>query len=156
MFKVFRQFLSGCLIFSMFLFLMMACADDGEDQDTNDTDPPSQEQPNDPPEETEDPPEDDPLDDARSIDDTCIVWKPVSEGDGKLVILLTTNFGSPPVYILDSEGNEVEQGRYVGRTNGNRATYRFNRQGAGYPDPCYLKFGSYLFKVMNPGARHSC
>lgn len=93
---------------------------------------------------------------APSIDDTCILWKPVSEGDHNLVILLPANYGNEMVNILDAAGTRLETGRSVGRTNGNRPTYRFSRPGHGYPDPAYLEVGGSLYKVNNPGIRHSC
>lgn len=53
-----------------------------------------------------------------------MLWKPISEGDGKLVILIGVTGGTCTV--------NGEVGRYVGQTNGNRATYRFSKPGAGY------------------------
>jgi len=61
------------------------------------------------------------------------VWKPVSESDGNLVVLL------PPAYAgkvsacdVVRGGTVVERGRFVGNTNGNRPTYRYRQPGAGY------------------------
>jgi hypothetical protein len=106
------------------------------------------------------PPPDDDIDDDNdpiaSIDDTCIVWKPISEKDRNLVILLPTDYGAPDIYIQDRAGNVIEKGDYVGRTNGNRATYRFSKSGGQYPNPCYLEVGDALYEVNNPRLRHSC
>ncbi|MEA3292365.1 MAG: hypothetical protein U9Q71_08730 [Pseudomonadota bacterium] len=72
------------------------------------------------------------------------------------MVLTPSSTGSTDVYVLDSSGKKLDKGRYVGRTNGNRATYRFSRGGRGFPDPSYLKVGSSIYKVKRPGSRHSC
>ncbi len=129
--------------------------DDGDD-DPDDGDGDSE----DGDDEDDTPPPDDDIDDDNdpiaSIDDTCIVWKPISEKNRKLVILLPTEYGAPDIYIQDREGNVIEKGDYVGRTNGNRATYRFSKSGGQYPNPCYLEVGDALYEVNNPRLRHSC
>lgn len=58
------------------------------------------------------------------------VWKPVSEGDGNLVVLTPASVNANVMSISGSFGSE--NGRYTGRTNGNRATFRFSRPGCGY------------------------
>ncbi len=92
---------------------------------------------------------------SRSLAGTGIVWKPVSEGDGKLVILTPTSYGQPEVTVLNSSGGAVESGRYVGHTNGNRATYRFSRGGSGYSAPAYLRVGNTVFLVSSPSSRYN-
>lgn len=90
---------------------------------------------------------------AESLGVTGTVWKPVSEGDGNLVILTPSNFGNSSATILDISGNEVETGRFVGRTNGDRATYRFSRPGGGYSSPAYLRIGGTVYFIENTANR---
>jgi len=54
------------------------------------------------------------------------VWKPISEGDGNLVILL------PSYSSATSLSVNGEQARYVGRTNGDRSTHRLGSPGCAY------------------------
>ena len=86
-----------------------------------------------------------------------ILWKPVSEGDGRLVVLLSSSFGDPAVFVVDPKGNAIERGRHVGRTNGNRATYRFGRPGHHFGSPSVLQIGqgatARFFCVPNTGQR---
>lgn len=58
------------------------------------------------------------------------VWKPISEGDGNLVVLTPASVNATVMTISGGFGSE--NGRYTGRTNGNRATFRFSRPGCGY------------------------
>jgi hypothetical protein len=65
------------------------------------------------------------------------LWKPVSEKDGKLVVLLpsalTGNVAS--ITIKSAKTNKVlATGRYSGLGNGGREHYRFTRPGKSYPD----------------------
>lgn len=83
-----------------------------------------------------------------------ILWKPISEGNRMLVVLLATYYGNPGVKVLDSSLNTVENGNYVGRTNGNRATYRFGRPGHRFPAPAYLEVGGTIYKVPDPSKRY--
>ncbi|MCB0320083.1 MAG: hypothetical protein KDD60_04100 [Bdellovibrionales bacterium] len=63
------------------------------------------------------------------------LFKPESESEGKLVILL------PPVLtgkidsvvLRDENGDVLEEGRSAGVANGNREHFRFNRAGQDYP-----------------------
>ena len=61
------------------------------------------------------------------------VWKPISEGDGNLVVLLPSVYANK-VRSLDVRkgGSVVVRGRFTGNTNGNRPTFRFSQPGAGY------------------------
>ncbi|MEE9447891.1 MAG: hypothetical protein V3V09_08000 [Arenicellales bacterium] len=92
---------------------------------------------------------------APSLASTGIVWKPISEGNHKLVVLTPTSYGSPSVAILNASGKIVENGHYVGHTNGNRATYRFSRAGGGYSAPAFLKVGSAVYLVSSPASRYN-
>ena len=73
------------------------------------------------------------------------IWKPTSEGDGNLVVLLRSGVGNIGARVIDPKGNQVEVGAYRGHTNGNRATYRFRRPGRRFGAPSILRVGS------NPG-----
>jgi hypothetical protein len=79
------------------------------------------------------------------------LWKPVSESDGNLVILANSSYGSDDASLVDSEGNVVEKGRYVGRTNNNRPTYRFSKPGGAYPTNLRIKFGNKMFPTRGSG-----
>ncbi|MDZ4197933.1 MAG: hypothetical protein U1E27_01465, partial [Kiritimatiellia bacterium] len=63
------------------------------------------------------------------------IWKPVSESDGKLVVLLPAGYKGKVngCWIARGDGSVVENGRFVGDThNGNRPHYRFSKPGAQY------------------------
>ena len=61
------------------------------------------------------------------------LWKPVSEGDGKLVILLPGSLRGRVSGCSISGSFGSENGRFTGDThNGNRPHYRFSRPGASY------------------------
>lgn len=66
------------------------------------------------------------------------LFKPVSEGDGKLVVLLPAKYSDnvASVILKDSEGNVLEEGRATGQHNpdpeGLREHFRFNKPGGGY------------------------
>ncbi|MDM8541033.1 hypothetical protein QUF90_08085 [Desulfococcaceae bacterium HSG9] len=164
---IFKKLFSLCFLFTCILLLMMSCGaeeyaeeyiDNNDDSETTSTsdevtspDQVAADQAS-----TSEPSSDNGLGNAQSIDNTCILWKPVSEGDHNLVVLLPINYGSPEVFVLDDSGNYVEQGHYVGRTNGDRATYRFSRPGHGYSSTCYLQVGGTIYKVVRSDLRHSC
>jgi len=79
------------------------------------------------------------------------VWKPVSESDGKLVVLLPTSYkGNVSMcYITDANGGFIESGRFVGDThNGNRPHFRFSKPGAQYGN------NLYIVAVNNDGSLH--
>lgn len=70
---------------------------------------------------------------------TGFLWKPISEGDGKLVVLLpqslTGHVVSANIHSTDSiaEDTIIEVGRFTGDIhNGGRPHFRFNQSGAGY------------------------
>lgn len=77
------------------------------------------------------------------------VFKPVSEGDHKLVVLLPASFDEHTAVTI-----EGEPGRSVGRTNGNRPTYRFSRPGGHYPSPAAFTIGEHRYYVVQPDRRH--
>lgn len=64
------------------------------------------------------------------------LFKPVSDSDGKLAILLPPRLTglAQSVRILSPSGEALETGRYSGNGNGGREHFRFTKPGAGYPD----------------------
>lgn len=62
------------------------------------------------------------------------LWKPVSEGDGKLVILFAAKFTKVfnSVCVIVAATNIKECGRFIDFTNGERQTWRFNLVGSEY------------------------
>lgn len=63
------------------------------------------------------------------------VFKPVSEKDGNLVVLLPSEFAGEilSLKLFGTDGTLIETGDDQGETNGNRPTFRFDRPGADYP-----------------------
>lgn len=84
---------------------------------------------------------------------TGSVWKPVSEGDGNLVVLTPATFPTLSTRLLRGDGSTICSGRNAGRTNGNRPTYRFCSPGGGLPNPVYFQLGSNVYRIDNPGNR---
>jgi hypothetical protein len=63
------------------------------------------------------------------------LWKPVSESNGNLVVLLPSQYRGrvSQTAILGVGGQVIEVGRFAGDThNGNRPHYRFSMPGAGF------------------------
>lgn len=62
------------------------------------------------------------------------LWKPVSEGDGNLVVLLPASLrGRVGGVAITKGGGVVERGRFAGDThNGGRPHFRFSQPGAAY------------------------
>jgi hypothetical protein len=88
------------------------------------------------------------------------LFKPESERDGNLVVLMPAEFtGSITSLLLkDANGNEVERGTHSGATNGNRDTYRFTKPGAEYTGPLTVEMtlasgGTITYAIPNPGDR---
>ncbi|MEZ6196751.1 MAG: hypothetical protein R3F20_13665 [Planctomycetota bacterium] len=63
------------------------------------------------------------------------VFKPASERDGKLVIILPDGLkgGVAAVRLLNAEGKRIEAGESSGLANGDREHFRFDRPGRRYP-----------------------
>jgi hypothetical protein len=73
------------------------------------------------------------------------LWKPVSEADGRLVVLLppalSGNIVSAGIYsnLPANDDNKLEEGRFAGDDhNGGRAHFRFSKPGSQYPDGVYV------------------
>ena len=91
------------------------------------------------------------------------LWKPISEADNKLVVLLPSRLTglieNAGVYLDDTGEKLLEKGRFAGdRSNGARSHYRFAKSGSAYPNNVYfivkLKDGSSeAYKINNSAAR---
>lgn len=78
------------------------------------------------------------------------LWKPASEKDKKLVILLPSSMSSSvkSVQIISPKATKIlETGSYSGIGNGDRAHFRFKKSGGSYPD------GSIVLISLNDGTR---
>ena len=79
------------------------------------------------------------------------LWKPESERDGKLVVLLPENFtGNVERVEIHSalpatEESKIASGQFTSVANGNRAHFRFGESGGDYPD------GSYVVAYLDSG-----
>lgn len=64
------------------------------------------------------------------------LYKPISEGNGNLVILLPSKMAGniESVELLNSRGNALEQGDSFDLYDDGRPVFRFNKVGADYPD----------------------
>lgn len=87
------------------------------------------------------------------------LWKPISDSDSKLVVLLPsfiddTQLDSVCVFVLAT--SEKHCGIYSGRTNGDRPTYRFPLSGINYKSPLIVKELSGVvceIEILSPGER---
>ena len=63
------------------------------------------------------------------------LWKPESESDGNLVILLPQTFTGnvEGVSVYGPDGQQLEEGRASGVANGGREHFRFSKPGGSYP-----------------------
>lgn len=105
---------------------------------------------------------------AQSLDGSGgFLWKPVSESDGKLVVLLPTNIPKETIEKVEihdelpaDESNKVAEGRFAGDThNGGRAHFRFDRPGEAYGNNLHLVVfkndgSSVHWDIANPGERN--
>jgi hypothetical protein len=64
------------------------------------------------------------------------LFKPESDGEGKLVVLLPANlaYSVESLILKDEDGNEIERGEPSGYANGGREHFRFDKAGDEYPD----------------------
>ena len=88
------------------------------------------------------------------------LWKPISEGDGNLVVLLPSSLrGRVNGASIERGGSTVERGRFTGDThNGNRPHYRFSRPGAAYGSGLTLRAflsggGTQAWSIPNGASR---
>lgn len=89
------------------------------------------------------------------------LWKPKSESDGNLVVLLPNELrGQVDSVEIKKDGVTLESGRFTGDTkNGNRPHFRFDKPGAGYGDNvevvARLSNGeTRTFRIDQGAARH--
>ena len=94
------------------------------------------------------------------------LWKPVSDSNGKLVVLfppnLTGEIVSAGIYSKEpaSYENMIEEGKFSGDGNGGRSHFRFAKPGSAYPDGvivvAQLKDGSQAtFKIGDSSSRNT-
>ena len=74
--------------------------------------------------------------DHSEVGTSGFLFKPVSDSDGKLAVLLPPNLAGlvQSVSLVGANGEVIESGRYGGNGNGGRDHYRFTRPGGQYPD----------------------
>jgi len=80
------------------------------------------------------------------------LWKPVSEKDGRLAILLPSSMTGrvSEVCVIKPDGSRaLQRGRASGVGNGNREHYRFSKAGGNFPDGSIV-----LIKMMDGTNRH--
>lgn len=80
------------------------------------------------------------------------LWKPISESNSKLVVLLPQSYNDGKVqlcYVLDSGNNIVETGVYSGDHNGDRPHYRFSKPGAQFGNNVTV-----IAEIAATGAKH--
>lgn len=83
-----------------------------------------------------------------------ILWKPVSDSNKKLAVLLKSSYGVPTVNVLDANKNLIEKGKFVYKSNPDRATYRFTRSGGEFPKPCLIQVGGQIYRVPDGSKRY--
>lgn len=88
------------------------------------------------------------------------LWKPESDKDGKLVVLLPSEISNDArrVVVRDANGDVVARGQPTGIGNGDRAHFRFDRKGGSFVGPvtveATLRDGSTrAFRVKDPSRR---
>jgi hypothetical protein len=86
-------------------------------------------------------------------DSNTFLWKPASDNDGKLAVLLPANIDASAVTV-----NGERHARYTGRANGNRQHFRFNKPGSSYGANAKVVAtltagGTKTWTVPNGGAR---
>lgn len=93
--------------------------------------------------------------------DEGFLFKPESDSDGKLVVLLPSNMTGliESLALVDEEGNELETGRFGSVGNGDREHFRFNRPGEAYPGNlrvvAKMKDGSLVvYNIDDPAQRY--
>lgn len=89
------------------------------------------------------------------------LWKPTSDSDGKLVILLPSSISAQSVSISGPSGSETvsKGGRNGSRANGQREHYRFSQSGEKMQGPVQVTValengGSKTINIDNPAKRN--
>lgn len=86
-----------------------------------------------------------------------ILWKPASDNDRKLAVLLNPSYGSPSVQVKNRTNHTVAVGTFNGYSNPDRATYRFSVSGSELGrkhGTVFLVVGSKVFMVPDPAQRY--
>lgn len=69
------------------------------------------------------------------------LYKPTSDSDGKLVVLSPSSFADQVESArITKDGQVLDEGRWGGIGNGNRAHFRFSKPGSSYPDNLTVEF----------------
>lgn len=89
-------------------------------------------------------------DSVTALSGTGFVWKPVSESRGGVLAVLLP-YGAPdqPISV-----NGVPPWQSIGRTNGGRYTYFWDRAGGSFRAPATLRIGGKSYTVPNPARRY--
>lgn len=83
------------------------------------------------------------------------VWKPISESNGRPVILMPQSYCEHDMEVWDSEGTLIETAKLSDCSeNGPRGHWRLNRACGFYPDNLILRFGSECRTVPDPCKRY--
>lgn len=90
------------------------------------------------------------------------LWKPVSESDGRLVVLTPNKYNGliDQVYVVTPDGQRV-QGRFAGNQhNGQRGHFRFPQPGQAFPSGSYVLMTldngqTVQWGIGNPGSRNT-
>lgn len=80
-----------------------------------------------------------------------VLWKPVSESDGNLVLVFDKDPGT--VVIKDSDGNVISTGRRTGTLEDGRIPIRFDKPGSSYQDVTVEVGDGRSFFISNGGNR---
>jgi len=88
------------------------------------------------------------------------LWKPSSEKNGNLVVLLPSNLTGKVsgIEVKAPNGRTIEGGKFSGVHNGGREHFRFSKPGASFPAGSevhiHLKDGNTkVIQIANPGSR---
>lgn len=89
------------------------------------------------------------------------LWKPYSDSDGNLVILLPTAFADDAlsVEVLSADGKILATGKLVGYFSDSRPIFRFTKPGASFPAQCVVQIvmrdgGIKRITIGNPAERN--
>ncbi len=93
---------------------------------------------------------------------SCLLWKPHSEIDGGLVVLVPANMGGSAPIIRNANGNVFATGREHVDARGHntcgggiRYHWIFGRgTGSAFPKPSILSIGGANYKIPNPAGRY--
>ena len=92
----------------------------------------------------------------RDLQGTGIIWKPVSEGDHKLAVILPSS-DSPRITLYTPQGGYIETADDTGlhSESDRRRVYRFDRPGAHYPPGTLLQIGSTTYRIDDTASRYN-